>query len=237
MGVQGDQKPYLDICDFISVRSPFDTLSGSETMIKHNADGSFEVKPSAKKRVSLNSVTIAQWIEGNTQIMARLLVKGIDAREYMSYTVLFSQLAQKYEWLSVLVFDREYRRLQANVGFAWGTDFGHLRDVLLVPKGAPRVWQGPGKRTGQRDEKVEYRQGQNWRRDQGGRKGQFQPQTDQRRFGQQGQQFRRDISAEGKFKLCRAFNADKCTRDRCVFKHFCAVCGSGAHGEVGHSKE
>jgi hypothetical protein len=228
MGVQGDQKPYLDICDYVSVRSPFDEVSGPETTISHKPDGSFEVKPSTVKRVSLEKITMAQWVEANAQIMARLLVKGMQPRDYLSYTVLTAQLAQKYEWLSVLLFDREYRRLQANIGFLWGTDFGHLRDVLLVPKVKP--WQTQGSR-------FEGRRGsQNMRREQRGqgRAGLGRGQYGQRNQTQQ--QLKRDPMPDGKFKLCRSFNRDKCTWDNCVFKHFCAVCGSGAHGEVGHPK-
>ena len=110
MGVQGDQRAYFDICDFVSLRSPFEVGSGAETTISHKADGSFEVKPSVKKRVSLDKISMAQWMEGNTQIMARLLQKGVDSRDYMSYTVLIAQLAQKYEWLSVVMFDLGDRR-------------------------------------------------------------------------------------------------------------------------------
>ena len=39
------------------------------------------------------------------------------------------------EWLSVLKYDREYRRKQANSGRPWGSDMPVLRDVVLVPKG------------------------------------------------------------------------------------------------------
>ena len=135
MGVRGSQKPYLDITDFVSVRSPYDGASEMQTVITAKSDGSYEVKPqSFGKTVSLDKVSMAQWIEANTLIMNQLLGQGVHPQAYMSYTVMVSQIAQKYEWPSVLLWDREYRKMQANLGFRWGTDQSHLRDVLLIPK-------------------------------------------------------------------------------------------------------
>ena len=65
--------------------------------------------------------------------MARLISGGTNPRAYMAYTAMISQLAQKYKWASVIRFDREYRQLQANIGFMWGKDFASLRDCHLIP--------------------------------------------------------------------------------------------------------
>ena len=135
MGVRGSQTPYMDICEFVSVRSPYEGVSDSRTLITNKSDGSFEVKPqSVGNRITLDKVAVSQWVEANTLIMNQLYLKGVSIQSYMGYTIMISQLMQKYEWLSVLLFDREYRKMQANLGFEWGTDQSHLRDVLLIPK-------------------------------------------------------------------------------------------------------
>ena len=232
MGVRGSQKAYLDICDFVSIRSPYEGISNSETCISHKEDGTFVVKPSVSKRVTLDKVTMAQWIEANTLIMSQLVEQGVDFRAYCSYSVMLAQLAQKYDWISVLLWDREYRKLQANVGFRWGYDISHLRDVFLVPKGSR--FQNQSKFQGSKAEN-------NNSEASGQKGGKFNRQTG-RNFGGKGgargasQNERRDFGAEGKFKICHLFNQGRCQREKCSFKHFCAQCGSSDHGEKDHPK-
>lgn len=218
MGVHGDQKPYLDICDFVSFRSPYDNQSYADTVISHTSEG-IVLKSADSKKVSIDKVTLPQWVEANTHIMDRLVKQGVDARAYMNYTVMISQLATKYQWQSVLLYDREYRKMQANNGFVWGEDISHVRDLLLVPKQV-----GPPKK---KDFKSDAKP---WL-------GKEQkPAQGQKQGGKSGQQYKRDIAAEGRRKICRGFNAGNCTFENCLFRHFCTKCGSMDHGERDHPK-
>jgi len=65
---------------------------------------------------------------------AKLDKNGIT--DYLSYTVKISQLAERYQWETVLLYDREYRRLQAalNGQLRWGADSSHLVSVYLKDK-------------------------------------------------------------------------------------------------------
>ena len=54
--------------------------------------------------------------------------------DYLSYTAKTLQLVQRYEVASVWEHDRDYRKLQAQHGFRWGTDVSHLYLVHLRPK-------------------------------------------------------------------------------------------------------
>ena len=54
--------------------------------------------------------------------------------DYLSYSTKFYQLIQKCSLASVLLFDREYRKLQADMGFRWGTDVQHLHTLHLQPR-------------------------------------------------------------------------------------------------------
>jgi hypothetical protein len=134
-GVNGEQSSYYDIVGFLPKRSPYDISPDAKTVIVQREDGSLMVEPTLTREKSIEKVSWQQWVDANTQIMAVLLHKGTDAREYMTYTVMISQLAQRYEWLSILKFDREYRRKQANTGCPWGSDMQILREVTLIPKG------------------------------------------------------------------------------------------------------
>ena len=51
--------------------------------------------------------------------------------DYLSYTNKVYQLIHRYSLVSVLLFDREYRKLQASMGFQWGTDVQHLHKLFL----------------------------------------------------------------------------------------------------------
>ena len=78
------------------------------------------------------------WMAANGRIMAHLLSTGdLDASttlDYISYTIKIGELACRYTWASVLVYDDEYRTLQAAGGFRWGADTPHLSTVLLREK-------------------------------------------------------------------------------------------------------
>ena len=222
MGVRGSQAPYMDICEFVSVRSPYEGVSDSKTLITSRSDGSFEVKPqSFGKRITLDKVSVSQWVEANTLIMNQLCCQGVSGQSYMGYTVMISQLMQKYDWLSVLLFDREYRKMQANLGFEWGTDQSHLRDVLLLPM-PPKEGKGAHDSGGQHQPS-------------GVKTGKFQQKNKQQHKQSQGSGAGSGAKdEETKFKLCMYFNEGKCTRRICPFKHFCTRCGATDHGEKTH---
>ena len=62
-----------------------------------------------------------EWTAASCRILAKLVLEGkicVDGvAHYLSYTVKISCLAQRYVWVTVLLYDREYRRAQANYNF------------------------------------------------------------------------------------------------------------------------
>ena len=67
------------------------------------------------KKPKLESVSMQQWVVGNTRIVYTLLEeKKLNAlpeiQDYLAYTVKIMELANKYEWKSVLMYDNEFRR-------------------------------------------------------------------------------------------------------------------------------
>ena len=125
---------YHDIVDFVTK----DTVD--ELVVAGVHDGSQLVVKTGSK-AKLEAITLSQWSIANLAIMYTLLGEGKLVSnallDYLSYTTKIYQLTQRYENVSVYLYDREYRKLQASHGFRWGTDIPHLHVIQLVPR-APR---------------------------------------------------------------------------------------------------
>ena len=123
----------LRIVDFLTNIVPKET----EQTIS-NVGGSRLVISYGQQRPRLEGVSLSQWVVANTRIFHHLLFanklpNSRDIRDYLAYTVKIMELPGKYEWVSVLKFDDEYRQLQATYSFPWSYDSHHLHEVTLVP--------------------------------------------------------------------------------------------------------
>jgi hypothetical protein len=94
-----------------------------------------------RQKLRLEVVTQAQWIVANSRIMATLIQTGqlgsAGTMDYLSYTVKIGELAGRFTWQSVLLYDDQYRRTQAAYGFRWGSDSQHLYTVTLRERSKP----------------------------------------------------------------------------------------------------
>ena len=89
-----------------------------------------------KGKPKLESIAISTWIAANAKIMDRLIasdrLKTInDISNYLSYTVKIGELIETFTWVSVLQYDNEYRKLQFEYGFRWGSDSQQLHSRFL----------------------------------------------------------------------------------------------------------
>ena len=98
-------------------------------------DGQAIIAKTGPKKLKLESISPAQWISANSRIMAELLRQGKLQHHqipmYLSYTAKIGDLALRYTWQSVLLYDNEYRHLQAKLQFDWGRDAPHLATTRL----------------------------------------------------------------------------------------------------------
>jgi hypothetical protein len=136
-GVYNSDKKYLDIVDYINLIPPM----VDEHCVCEDGGLSMLVR-TGPKRPSLDTVTVEEWCLANTRIMNKLMTAMPHAdtsflTDYMSYTVKVCQLFSKFDKISVLHYDREYRYLQTLYGFRWGTDAPHLHTTCLRPKYLP----------------------------------------------------------------------------------------------------
>ena len=102
------------------------------------------------KKNKLLDVTLSQWMVANTKILLEMRkemshlpsdVCKIVEEQYLHYTIKIGELNAKYTWASVLRFDDNYRRRQAELDFPWGTEAQHLSNVTLKERqpNSPRV--------------------------------------------------------------------------------------------------
>ena len=54
--------------------------------------------------------------------------------DYLSYTVKVAELLESHTLASVVIYDNEYRKLQHQYGFRWGSDSQHLHTRFLVKR-------------------------------------------------------------------------------------------------------
>ena len=64
-----------------------------------------------------------------------LSVEGI--RQYLAYIIKCMELAMKYQWRSVLVYDDYFRQIQAFYDVPWVYESHHLHTVKLEPLPLP----------------------------------------------------------------------------------------------------
>ena len=126
----------------------FMSSSVEEEVVVGNNGSHQVVLKSGPKKPKLENITFAQWSVSNLAILYKLVGEGIlnptGIMDYLSYTTKICQLVQRYTLLSVLHYDQEYRQLQAQHNFRWGTDVPHLQTVYLVAR-APKPLSANGK--------------------------------------------------------------------------------------------
>ena len=90
------------------------------------------------KKPGLEQVSIPQWVVSNTRIFYNLLTSKnlatqTDVQNYLAYTIKIMELSNRYQWVSVLKYDDEFRLLQATYNYPWSFDSNHLHTVILEP--------------------------------------------------------------------------------------------------------
>jgi hypothetical protein len=109
-------------------------------------DGTVSLKPNEQEAYA---ISMAEWGAANMRLLSHLLRKGDlaykDVEFYLSYTMQIYELADKFEWPSIMEFDSRYRELQAEYNFHWG-DMRYVSQIqLLTPRRQPSSF--PPRRT------------------------------------------------------------------------------------------
>ena len=127
---------HFDITDFVSSNMGGATI-GHESLLSDASGGQLIFKTGPVKP-KLESITLCDWSLANLSILYKLLESGeissSTQADYLSYTKRIYQLVKCYEMTSVFFYDREYRCLQNQHKFRWGTDVPHLQTIFLRPR-------------------------------------------------------------------------------------------------------
>ena len=139
MRMQGKHVDYHDITDFI----PGYIVEKERLAIGSEGKVVLETGP---KRPALHKVSLGQWNCANTRILDCMILEGnMDLKsipDYLAYTQKINRMQERYEWETVLLFDRGYRQLQATIGMRWGVDVRHISDIHLREKVAANTVAG-----------------------------------------------------------------------------------------------
>ena len=196
---------FRDIRDFIS-------KSGYKREERESVDSLGTVKVGSTElslkdsRMPLEKIRFTQYIEASLMILRAMVLEDkadmTTVLEYVAYIIKMSRLAQSFRWESLLRYDVEYRKAQAETGFRWGADSPYLFQLYLQSfTGDPsKKTQGPNnQRHQQRNTPQHQRTYSN----------KFDPAT-------------------GKI-ICRKFNSiTGCELRGCKFRHVCLSC-NGEH--------
>lgn len=90
---------------------------------------------SEQKKIPLDKLSPLQYMEGSLRILREMVLKdGIKQDAVLAYVGYLTKVAcmgQTFPWKSVLLYDHEYRKHQACLGFPWGADSPFLMQLLL----------------------------------------------------------------------------------------------------------
>ena len=107
------------------------------------------VLKSGPQKPKIENVILAQWSVANLAILYKLVSESKlhagNILDYLSYTTKVCQLLQRYPHISVLLYDKEYRQLQARHEFKWGTDVPHLHTMHLQTRASRLTQPTPGR--------------------------------------------------------------------------------------------
>ncbi|KAL9973663.1 hypothetical protein ACROYT_G020145 [Oculina patagonica] len=124
----GEEKPFL-IPDFVSTGSYDGSIEDEQEI--GGSTGARIVLRAPRSKPKLENISLSMWVAANARIMHQLTNTGklsgtSQIADYLSYTVKVAELLESHTLASVVIYDNEYRKLQHQYGFRWGSDSQHL---------------------------------------------------------------------------------------------------------------
>ena len=214
LGQEGEKPSYLHIRDYVTILKNEGDNEDEEGISL--PDGSKFVKAGGSNRPKLDQVSPLQFMESSMRILGKFILNGSvtsleQVGDYASHIAEVGRLGQKKDWHSVVRYDDTYRQAQAVECFAWGDQCQSAYDLYIEPKNrdkakSPAANQRPSPGTGKYG----------------------------KQFKGKGKTGKVDSADSTELRICGDFSRGTCRRQVCTFRHFCAECGSTAHGAKAH---
>ncbi|ESO91479.1 hypothetical protein LOTGIDRAFT_153922 [Lottia gigantea] len=120
------------ICNYVW-EDPFEG-SNSDDVIAFTTEGQIKIT----KKTKHDKFSVEQWGYANLNILKDMISSGeLDIPgilDYLDYSMGVFRLFNRHIRASVLLYDKEYRDLQARMNFPWGTIRQDLHNFQLLPK-------------------------------------------------------------------------------------------------------
>ena len=118
-----------DFCDNVIQR-------GSEKVVAQNGVTklTFSFGPEKPK---LENISVYQYVKASVRILNFLVgghirdFEGI--KQYLAYLIKTMEFAARFEWKSVLIYDDQFRQLQALYDVPWAYEIHHLHTAKPIP--------------------------------------------------------------------------------------------------------
>ena len=125
---------FYDIRDYVSAKPEEKMLSKDRQSFEV---GDIKISlPDSK--IKLDAIGPLQYMEASLRILRAMALKDNlsrpDMLRYVAYLIKIANFGQKFQWKSVLNYDREYRKSQAEMGFPWGADNSYMMQQHLTAK-------------------------------------------------------------------------------------------------------
>ena len=138
-GTSASCKSY-DIRDFITTM-PTEGREGGSIKVGDVELNLVESKP------KLDSVTPLQYMEASLWILHEMALKDganlPQVLQYVGYLVKIANMGQRFQWKSVIKYDAEYRKAQAEAGFPFGADSSFMMQLFLRDRPAADAKPSP----------------------------------------------------------------------------------------------
>ena len=129
-----------DIRDFITTM-PTEGREGGSIKVGDVELNLVESKP------KLNSVTPLQYMEASLRILREMALKDgtnlPQVLQYVGYLVKIANMGQRFQWKSVIKYDAEYPKAQAEAGFPFGADSSFMMQLFLHDRPAADAKPSP----------------------------------------------------------------------------------------------
>lgn len=127
------QRKFRDIRDYISlVRKGERGVDPTGTLTLGALEVPLQLKES---KIPLEKVQLSQYMEASLKILKAMIdedqINMSTVQNYLGYVIKIATFSQSFRWESVLRYDHEYRKGQAESGFPWGSDSPYLMQLHL----------------------------------------------------------------------------------------------------------